>query len=312
MVQNSNPDESDVSRKAYRSSPPIGEPVPYIVYQVEQPIELHKYFCLLLDHKKLIIVVTLLFTLASAAFAFLMTSIYRSEVLLAPVSGEEADHLSSIVGQFSDLAAVAGPGLSSNSNKMAALATLKSRSLSLSFIKEEDILPVLFAGRWNQLKGRWKTNEEIPTAWEAFDYFDNNIRFIETDRRTGLVKLIIEWKDPVLASRWANKLVERLNQRLRTEAIETAVKSIAYLEKQLRKTSEVEIQQAIYRLIESQTKEKMLASTREEYAFKVIDPAVVSEDIVKPRRTGIIVLGMFMGLLFSCVLVLIRWRTKLS
>ena len=106
----------------------------------------------------------------------------------------------------------------------------------------------------------------------------------------------VEWKNPILAAMWANDLVKMANARLRNEAIEESEKNIGYLEKQLASTSAVEIQQAIYRLIEGQTKTKMLASTREEYAFTVIDPAVPPEERAGPKRLLIVLLGLIVGL----------------
>ena len=126
------------------------------------------------------------------------------------------------------------------------------------------------------------------------------------DTKTNLVTLSIEWSNPVLAAKWANKLVERVNQARRKEAIEEADKSIKYLEQQIGNTGVVEVQQSIYKLIEAQTKTKMIASTREEYAFKVIDRAVPPEKKVSPRRLLMVVLGALIGFLVGAMIVLVR------
>ncbi len=118
---------------------------------------------------------------------------------------------------------------------------------------------------------------------------------MNVDKKTNLVTVAIEWEDPELAAKWANKLVKRINQERRQEAIQEAEKSIKYLEDQLQKTGVVEIQQSIYKLIEAQTKTKMIASTREEYAFRIIDSAVVPEEKIKPKRTLIVILGIILG-----------------
>ncbi|MDH3378581.1 MAG: LPS O-antigen length regulator, partial [Gammaproteobacteria bacterium] len=92
--------------------------------------------------------------------------------------------------------------------------------------------------------------------------------------------------------------------------IEEAEKSIGYLEKQLVSTSAVEIQQAIYRLIEGQTKKKMVASTREEYAFTTIDPAVPPEKMAWPKRLLFILVGMALGLAFALIVAFWQSRQK--
>ena len=57
----------------------------------------------------------------------------------------------------------------------------------------------------------------------------------------------------------------------------------------------------IYRLIEAETKKKMVASTREEYAFKPIDPAVAPERRFRPRRAVFVLTGFLLGLMASAV-----------
>ena len=89
-------------------------------------------------------------------------------------------------------------------------------------------------------------------------------------------------------------------------AIRAAETNIAYLKEQLAETSIVEMQQAIYQLIEAKIKTIMVARSLDEYAFKVIDPAVPPQEPVRPRQVAIVVLGGLLGLLISAVVVLMR------
>lgn len=120
--------------------------------------------------------------------------------------------------------------------------------------------------------------------WKANELFDERVRSVSTDKKTGLVTLAIEWKDPVQAADWANELVRRVNRQRQLEAIEEAENSIRYLKEQLGRTNSVEVQQAIYRLIETQTKSIMVAKARKDYAFKIIDPAVPPEKRPNPTE----------------------------
>jgi len=280
---------------------------------MEEPINWREHWQLLVENRKLIGIITAASTILALLTAFLITPIYRAEVLLAPVSEEKTGMLGSLTGQFGDLAALAGINLGSSEDKSAeAIAALKSRSLATAFFKEENVLPVLFPREWNAEKKAWKDKDDAPTDWEAYEEFDEDIRFVSVDRKTGLVTLMIEWKDPVRAAQWANKLVNMVNTRLRAEAVADADKSISYLEKQLRVSGEVEIQQSIYRLIEAQTKKRMVANTREEYAFKVIDAAVTPERKIRPKRILMIMMGFLIGLMLAVSVVFIRnakgWR----
>ena len=289
-----------------------GYPVP-IIYQPQEPIDWLRYWRIIVDRKKLIAAITVASTLIATAIAFLITPTYRAEVLLAPVERDNAQGLSALAGQFGDFASLAGINLGSRKDKTAEyVAALKSRALSVSFIKENSLMPVLFADEWDKANKRWKDSSNVPTEWKAYEMWDKDVRRVTQDRRTGLVTLAIEWKDPALAAQWANELVKEVNTRLRLEAVKEADQSISYLEKQLPQTNSVEVQQAIYRLIEGQTKEKMIASTREEYAFTTIDPAVTPERKYRPQRTQLVLAGLFLGLMGSVILATIAGRRRTS
>ena len=55
----------------------------------------------------------------------------------------------------------------------------------------------------------------------------------------------------------------------------------------------------MYNLIESETKNKMLANTRQEFAFRVIDKAVVPEEPFKPNRKLIVLFGGLIGVILG-------------
>jgi len=220
--------------------------------------------------------------------------------------------LGALASQFGDLAALSGVNLGSGKDKTAEyIAALKSRALSVAFIKEEKIKPILFPRKWGTEKKKWKDSDDVPTDWDAFEVFDEEIRSVYVDRKTGLVTLSIEWKDPRLAAKWANGLVKQVNLRLQSEAIQEAEKSISYLEKQLPETSSVEVQQAIYRLIEAQTKKKMIANTKDEYAFTTIDPAVSPDRPTSLNKLTVTVIGALLGI-FGAIAFALMKRAKTS
>ncbi|MEE8387803.1 MAG: Wzz/FepE/Etk N-terminal domain-containing protein [Acidiferrobacterales bacterium] len=268
-------------------------PPPY--YPPEEEINFLEYWNVIVEHRKIIGIITAASTMLALIVALVTTPVYRAETLLAPVSEKQSGGLAAIAGKYGGLAELAGINLGGDSNTEESIATLKSRALATSFIKKERLMPILFSSEWDAENKQWNDPEEPPTYWQAYRLFNSKIRSVNADKKSGLVKLAVEWKEPQLAAKWANKLVELVNEKLRKEAIEAAEKSIAYLEKQLATTGVVEVQQAIYRLIEAQTKNKMVASTREEYAFRVIDPAVPPEQKTKPKRKQIVILGFVLG-----------------
>lgn len=261
----------------------------------------------LVEYRKLIAIITVASTAIAGVLAFMMTPVYRAETLLSPV--ENADKATNPLLQFGGLESFVGINMGdAGSASTEALATLTSRIFTDAFIREEGLMSVLYADEWDAGKKAWKDAADAPTAWDAYDLFDRKIRFVNKDVKTGLATLAIEWSDPALAAQWANRLVQRINAERRAEAIREAETNIAYLKEQLAETSLVEMQQAIYQLIEIKIKKIMVAKSQDEYAFKVIDPAVPPQEYVRPKRVVILVLGFLCGLLVSLFVVLIRAR----
>ena len=88
----------------------------------------------------------------------------------------------------------------------------------------------------------------------------------------------------------------------RNKAIVEAEKSIGFLEEEISKTNIANAQKFLFSLIEQQTKNKMLASVRDEYVFEVIDPATVPTGVYRPNKNQIAFLGLFIGFFISYIL----------
>lgn len=278
-------------------------------YEYDDDVSLPDFVGILYRGWRLIAVITFLSVAAMALAAYLMTPIYQARVLLAPAVDEQSGSLSKLAGSFGDIANVAGLNLGGGSgNSDEAIALLKSRMLAEQFIRDENLLPVLFAKKWDTNRGDWvvEDSEDIPTMGDAFRLWDEDIRKVESTTTSVLVTLTINWKDRELAAKWAAELVRRVNELMRSRAIAEAQKIIGYLDAELAKTSVVEVRQAIYRMTESQINTVTLAKARDEYFFKVIDPSVVpdADDFVEPRRLLMIIIGLFGGAMLGLMAVI--------
>jgi uncharacterized protein involved in exopolysaccharide biosynthesis len=251
--------------------------------------------------------------LATAA-AFVMKPKYLVEVVMIPVKADDArSALSSVVGQLGGLASLAGVALSGGGNKDENIEYLRSHDFAARFIEEENLLPILFAKKWDAQNGRWNVEdpEDVPTISDGVRLLDR-IRTVQEERRTGLVTLSLKWRDREQAARWANLMVERVNRDLRARAIAEAQASIDYLNSEIAKTGVVELRESLYRLYENQVKTIMFAKVRSQYAFKVIDPAYVpdADRFVQPKRIPMILIGALGGLLGGFVLVAFLLRRE--
>lgn len=259
----------------------------------------------------MILAIVVTTTILAVVVTLFMTPVYRSEVLLAStISDNSRGNWPAFAAQFGALASAAANNLSGGSSKDHAVAILRSRSFAEEFISSENLLPLLFSGRWDSDGNRWNVSEEedIPSVSDGYKLFNGRIRSVTESRKTGLVTVSFEWTDRELAAQWANRFVERLNQYLRSKDIAEAERSIEFLNRELEKSSVVELRQGIFRLVEQQVETVMLANVREEYAFKVLDPAVVADENANVRpRTALIVFGAFMiSLLTAVVIAMIR------
>lgn len=282
----------------------------------DDEIDLFALWETLMQQKWLILAVTFVCISLATALAFIMTPKYEAKVIATfAEEGKSGGGLGALASQYGGLAEMAGINLGGGGgNKEATIAYMKSRVFIDSFIKENDLMPILYAKQWDAANKKWLGDDpkKTPTTWKAYELFSKEIVDIQLDKKTSLVTLTVTWKDREQAVSWANKLIERTNANLREKAIAENQLSQSYLEKELQKTSVVEVQNTIYRILETQIKSMMMANTQEQYALKVIDPAALMDEnaFVKPKRPMMIALGGIGGLFLGILLVFVRQAVR--
>ena len=166
---------------------------------------------------------------------------------------------------------------------------------------------MLYEKFWDKERKAW-LSDNPPTEYKAQELFIRSVLRVTEDRSSGVVTVRVEWSDPRLAAQWATALVNRANAMSQQRALEEAQRSIDDLQARLDSTNTVELRQAIYRLMEAQLKQIVVASSRAEYAFRVVDPAVVpdADSFVRPRRALLLVLSPVVGFVIGFFFLL--WR----
>ena len=253
--------------------------------------------------KTTIIAATVIFAMASVAYALLAKEIYRADALLAPANEQSSPMIGS---QLGGLAALAGVNIGEESG-VEALAVLKSREFARAFIEQYDLLPVFFEDDWDADQKRWQVDDpaDAPDIRDGVKYFHESILKVSEERSTGLVTLAVEWTDADVAAEWANTLVRRLNDRLRERALQEAETNVTYLQSEMASSNLVTLQESIGRLLESELQQLMLAKGNEEFAFKILDPAVSPKRRVRPKRALTVVVGTILGGLLGVFAVLV-------
>lgn len=282
----------------------INEPMDYRPHEVS----LLAMSAFMWRHKALIGLCVGVCAIAAGAIAFAVTPKYRAEVVFSPVSGS-ASFSGGDLGSLGGLAALAGLGLGGASKRSdESLEYLRSRQFTREFIERHQLLPLLYAKKWDAQRRAWRADP--PTISEGVERFSKNVREITEDHRTGLVTMSIIWRDRLVAAQWANAMIAEADAALRQRAIAEYTRSLEYLKEEARSASLVEMQAAVDKTMENELKDAMVARTRDAYAFKVLDPAVVRDpkDVDSPNKPLIVAAGCGMGLLVGVIFAALRQR----
>ena len=246
----------------------------------------------LIRYKILLLVLAVLGAAAGVGISYLFTPLYKADAVLIP--SDEILGLNDLgaLGNLGGLASLVGLGKSGNKQN-EAIDTLKSRALVRSFIEENGILPIILHDRWDSAGKRWKVDSQghVPTLEDGYKAFDKNILNVVENRKTSLINISVTWEDPVLAKKWTDGLIDAANDRLRTQAIDRSTRTLEYLEKISTTMSITEVKATIYKLIETEIKKQMIAAGGKDYAFRVVDPAVLPEHKDSPKRSLFLILG---------------------
>lgn len=305
----------------------------------DDEIDLVELFQAIYQRKTLIIGLAFGLAFLVALFSLTLENKYSSEAVLVPV---ESGGASGMLSQYAGLASLAGISLPKNegSSTQEALAIIQSRQFMGQFILQNKLKPILFAESWDVENQRWieqspglvqsikalilpKTEQaemhypgqEVlqpgePSLFKATEVFAKLLS-VNDDAKSGVVKVSVEFTDPVLARDWVNQLVIDINQHLREQELQRAQRSIEFLQKQLQEITLVEHRQVAYKIIEENLKKLTIAQTESDYVFRVIDPAVVPENKSAPKRSLMVAVGLVLGFMLGVFIALIlNWRQK--
>jgi uncharacterized protein involved in exopolysaccharide biosynthesis len=244
-------------------------------------------------YRLLIGAVSIVFALCAVYVALTAQESFRAEVTVVEVHDNRLALSAGLAGQLGGLASLAGLRGGSGADP-SSQAVLASRFLVEEFVKAQNLVPLLTS---NGGKGA--------TLWFAVKNFRDHVVVIHEDQLKGLTTVTVDWKDPATAAKWANDFVALANDLIRTRVLDEATRNVAYLNKQIAQTKEVEIQRSLSDLIESETKTLMLANGRQDYAFRIVDPAVAPQIRHSPQRTLLVLSGTALGFFIGSAVALI-------
>ncbi|MEC4686387.1 MAG: Wzz/FepE/Etk N-terminal domain-containing protein [Nitrospirota bacterium] len=291
----------------------------------EEERTLLDYWRVLVKRKLLIIILVLVSVFATAIISLFETNIYQSKAVIAPVSdkGGKGRRLAALASQLSGMPRITLPGSASSSE---IIALLNSNILREKIIRKYNLLPVLFDEQWDEGKKEWKKDdsfnfnpfkligsivkvirpedkvtsrkeeeEGIPSIWDGLRAFDNMVR-VNDNIKNNTIVISVDFYDPEEAAAIVEDFLTTLNSHMSEEAKRVANTNRKYLEDQLKNTSDPFIKQKIYNLIAHQVETSMMAEVKENFAFKVLDPPMVPDRKIKPKRSLMVMLSFLLSL----------------
>ena len=252
---------------------------------------------------KVLTVLTIFSALASITVSLVVKEEYKASVMMVLDGADSGGGgLSSLAPKFGTLSDLVGLNIGADPQKGTALAILETRKFTDDFFEEYDLLPYLFPESYE-----WDSKNEIwlgSPPKKRFIYLKmTEMMSITEDRVTGVFTISVLDRDPKMAAKMANDLVAYLNQTIRETAVRDAELKIGYLNKEIAKTSDIESRQMLFQLIGQETRGIMIANTKEDYVFTIIDPASAPEIRFYPERTMMVITGTIIGGLLSIILV---------
>lgn len=259
-------------------------------------------------------------------YTALTQPLYTATVTLQPAVDEGGSPLSGVSGALGQAASFAGVSLGGGGDQEKYVAILRSRELGERFIKEQNLMQHFFSNLWDEEAGEWRKKDpgiigqikrhisrilaslsndqgwrdpyEAPSISQAYRVLAG-IRDVADVGEGRLVTVSFEHPNPELAAKWANAYVALANEQVRGDAVQEASRALSYLNSEVKKTDMAGLRDTIFGLVETQLEQIMLTNARTEYAFQVIDHAVVPQEPSHPRRTLMILLSFLFGVVLS-------------
>jgi len=268
----------------------------------------------------------------TAVVSLFMTNIYESSAVITPVetkSGAGGGMAAALAAMGGGLGGMIGLPESASSTEIVLL--LNSNILREKIIKEYNLLPVLFSKQWDEEKKTWKKGTGfslnplvwvskliaavkpadkkavkkepgVPDMWDGLRALKNLVQ-IKSNVKEKSITISAQFDDPEIAARLAGYFVAALNDHMSKEARRVAAINKKYLEEQLPLNSDPLIKQKIYTMIAQQVETAMMAEVKENFSFKVIDPPMVPDKKIKPKRAQMVVLSFVVALFLGVFIV---------
>ena len=267
----------------------------------QESLTLFSIWDLVVDNIKEISVVISIVTISGLIYSLSVQELYRSDILIAPVT-QESNSGSSIEESLGRILPIDISVSPEKTNQYIEI--LKSRTFIEDFIRTTESKSIIFSNKWDKDNKRWIGIE--PSDYKAYLIFRKDIMSINQLPKKNIYKLSIIWHEPEQTKLWANNLISSLNLRERKKAIIEAEKSMGFIQKQKESTPIISLQKSLDDMLLTQLSNSMKANINEEFSFVIIDPAQKPEQKYYPNRSLILILSFVSGILLSFLYIVFK------
>ena len=133
---------------------------------------------------------------------------------------------------------------------------------------------------------------------------------VSEDIKTKFVTISITHTSPFVAKDWVSLIVYSINESMRELNKTVTLKSIDFLDNQLKKVSYDGVKKSISNLQKEQINKLMRIEAKEDYIFKIIEPPYVPELKSGPKRFQITILSTIIGFCIEFIYINHLFRHK--
>jgi uncharacterized protein involved in exopolysaccharide biosynthesis len=271
------------------------------LYRETEEMSLLEYFMILVRYKWMLIIVVILSGLSAVVYSLQLTNIYHSEATIAPRESGKGGSALGVLGGIGGI--LAGQlGIGGNGSWERLEMVLKSRELSARVINKHELMPVLFADKWDPEKKIWIAKEP-PTLQDGQHKIRTRL-IIRNDIKKRSMSIGFEHKDPEIAKKLVGYYLLELSNSLREKVLWDAKENMRFFYQQLEETSDAFMREKIYALLAEEIEKETFAKAQKYYGFLVIDPPVAPDPDkrAKPNRRTICILTVLISFLGAAML----------
>jgi hypothetical protein len=156
---------------------------------------------------------------------------------------------------------------------------LQSYAFTDSLVRDNHLAPKITKKRSALML--WLRGPRHLTRWKLYKVMSHHFD-CDFSIRTGNLTMTFIDKDPDLARFILRQYIDRLRSQLRREDVQASKVAIKSLQEQAKSSSDPMLSAQLYLTISQQMQQEGTAEMSADYAFEVIEPAVVPDEVYSP------------------------------